>query len=92
MRMYRLQSIFGALKCIMQLVVVFLDGKYQGELIDMEKGQLLLKKLAIEFVRNVLNVFVAGYYLNRPVGKAKTYGVIGVITSLIAIGQALGKL
>ena len=76
----------------MQLVVVFIDGKYEGQLIDMDKGQILLKKLAVEFIRNVLNVFVAYYYLNRPAGKAGKFGVIGVITSLIAIGQALGKL
>ena len=58
----------------------------------MEKGQALIKNLVIEFIRNILDIFVASYYLNKPVGKAKSIGVIGVITSLIGIGQALGKL
>lgn len=57
----------------------------------MDKGQVLLKKIAVEFIRNVLDIFVAYYYINKPAGKAKTFGVIGVITSLIGIGQALGK-
>ncbi len=92
MKMYRLQNIFGALRCLMQIIVIFIDGKYEGQLIDMEKGQLLLKQLTVEFIRNVLDVFVAYYYINKPVGKAKTFGMIGVITSLIGIGQALGKI
>jgi len=57
----------------------------------MQKGQALLKKLGFEILRNILDIFVASYYLNKPAGKAKTIGVIGVITSLIGIAQALGK-
>ena len=76
----------------MQIIVIFIDGKYEGQLVDMEKGQVLLKKLTVEFIRNILDVFVAYYYINKPVGKAKTFGMIGVITSLIGIGQALGKI
>ena len=76
----------------MQIIVIFIDGKYEGQLVDMEKGQVLLKKLTVEFIRNILDVFVAYYYINKPAGKAKTFGMIGVITSLIGIGQALGKI
>lgn len=57
----------------------------------MDKGPALIKKLAVEFIRNILDIFVASYYLNMPAGRAKTIGVVGVITSLIGIGQALGK-
>jgi hypothetical protein len=90
--MYRLQNVFGALKCLLEIIVIFIDGKHEGQLVDMEKGQALIKKLVTEFIRNTLDIFVASYYLNKPIGKAKSIGVIGVITSLIEIGQALGKL
>lgn len=91
MKMYRLQNIFGALRSILQIVVIFIDGKYEGQLIDMEKGPILIKGLALEFIRNILDIFVASYYLNQPAGKAKTIGVLGVITSVIGIVQALNK-
>jgi len=58
----------------------------------MNKGQVVLKKIVIEFIRNILDIFVAYYYINTPAGKAKTFGIIGVITSLIRIGQELGKI
>lgn len=89
MKMYRLQNILGALKCAIQILLMFFDGKYEGKLVDMEKGKILLKKIAIELIRNVLDIFVAYYYLNKPAGKAKIFGAIGVITSLIGIAQAL---
>ena len=91
MKMYRFQNIFGALKSLLQITVIFIDGKYEGQLIDMEKGSTLIKNLALEFLRNILDIFVASYYLNQPAGKAKTIGVIGVITSVIGIVQVLGK-
>lgn len=46
----------------------------------------------VELIRNILDICIANYYLKRPVGKAKRYGVIGMITSAIGIAQALGKL
>jgi hypothetical protein len=57
----------------------------------MDKGPTLIKNLALEFIRNILDIFVASYYLNLPAGKAKTIGVLGMITSVIGIVQALGK-
>lgn len=50
--------------------------------------QLLISRVA-DFLKNILNIFVANYYLNLPAGGASKAGVLGVITSLIAIGQAL---
>lgn len=43
-------------------------------------------------MRNILDIFVANFHLNRPVGKAKRYGIIGMVTSAIGIAQALGKI
>ena len=76
----------------MQIALIFVDGKYEGKLVDMDKGPILLKKLGIQAIRNILDIFIAYYYLNKPAGKAKIYGTIGTITSLIGIGQALGKI
>ena len=47
MKMYGLQNIFGALKNLMQIALIFVDGKYEGKLVDMDKGPILLKKLGI---------------------------------------------
>jgi hypothetical protein len=40
-------------------------------------------------IRNILDIFVAWYYLKTPKGGAGKAGLVGVITSLIGIGQAL---
>jgi hypothetical protein len=34
MKYYLLQNIFGALKNLIDMVILILDGKYQGQLID----------------------------------------------------------
>jgi len=43
-------------------------------------------------VRNILDMLIATYCLKKPIGKAKKYGIFGMITSAISIAQALGKL
>jgi hypothetical protein len=53
---------------------------------------LLIKKIVVDLLRNVLDMFIATYCLNKTIGKAKKYGILGMITSAISIGQALGKL
>lgn len=68
---------------------MFLEGKYQGELLDMEKGKQLIIGRAVDFLKNILDIFVANYYINLPAGGASRTGVIGVITSIIGLSQAL---
>lgn len=89
MKMYRLQNIFGALKSLAEIVVIFMEGTYEGEVLDMEMGAQVMKSKILLFIRNILDIFVANYYLHRPQGQAFKIGIIGVITSLIALCQAL---
>lgn len=55
----------------------------------MEKGTKILIGRAIEFIKNILDIFVAKYLISKPKGSAAKIGVIGVITSLIGIAQSL---
>jgi hypothetical protein len=71
------------------MIIIFLEGKYEGEVLDMEKGSKILKGKAIELLRNILDISVARYYLNKPAGSAAKIGIIGVITSLIGLSQSL---
>jgi len=89
MKMYRLQNIFGALKSLAEVVVIFMEGTYEGEVLDMEMGAKIMKSKILVFIRNILDIFVANYYLNKPQGQAFKVGIIGVITSIIALCQAL---
>ena len=89
MKMYRFQNIFGALKCLAEIVVIFMEGTYEGEVLDMEMGAKIMKSKILLFIRNILDILVANYYLNKPEGKAFKIGIIGVITSIIGICQAL---
>lgn len=89
MQMYRLQNIFGALRSLAEIAVMVIEGKYEGELLDMEKGKDLILGRAVDFLKNILDILVASYYLTQPKGAAASTGVIGVITSLVAICQAL---
>ena len=44
---------------------------------------------AVDFIKNILDIFVAKYLLSKPKGAAAKIGVIGVITSLIGIAQSM---
>jgi hypothetical protein len=55
----------------------------------MEKGKELIIGRAVDFLKNILDIFVANYYINLPVGGAAKTGIIGVITSIIGLCQAL---
>ena len=90
--MYRLQNIFGAFKSLSEIAVIFMEGTYQGELLDMEKGMQIMKGKIVIFLKNILDIFVANYYLNQPKGGASKAGIIGTITSVLAILQALKML
>lgn len=89
MKSYLLQNVFGVLRNFAEIAVVILEGKYQGKMVDMESGSKILKGKAVEIIRDILDIFVAHYYLNKPAGKAARIGVVGVITSLIGIAQSL---
>lgn len=89
MRMYALQNFFGALRSLAEIVVMMMEGKYNGEMIDMESGKKLIIGRLVDFVKCILDIFVANYYLKLPQGGAARTGVIGVITSVIGICQAL---
>ena len=85
MKMYLLQNVFGALRSIMEAVVIMMEGKYQGEMVDMDNGATLIRNRGIQFLRNILDIFVALYYLRQPKGKATRAGIIGFITSIISL-------
>lgn len=89
MMMYKWQNIVGALKCLAEVAVIVMEGKYEGELLDMDNGSKVIKGKMIEFLKNILDIFVASYYLNKPAGKAGRIGVIGMITSIIGLCKEL---
>ena len=89
MRMYALQNFFGALRSLAEIAVMMFEGKYNGEMIDMDSGKKLIIGRLVDCVKCILDIFVAKYYLNMPKGAAARTGVIGVITSVIGICQAL---
>lgn len=86
---YLLQNVFGVLRNLAEIAVIFMEGKYQGKTLDMESGSKILKGKAVEIIRDILDIFVANYYINKPAGKAARIGVVGVITSIIGICQSL---
>lgn len=71
------------------MVIILFEGKYNGEMLDMDSGSKLLKGKGVEIVRSLLDIWVGVYYLNKPAGQAAKVGVIGVITSIIGICQSL---
>lgn len=55
----------------------------------MEKGVRIMKGKVVILLKSIMDIFVANYYLNKPAGQAGKIGIIGVVTSLIAICQHL---
>jgi hypothetical protein len=55
----------------------------------MEEGSKIIKSRAVDIIKNLLDIFVALYYLRRPEGQAQRIGVVGVVTSLIGVCQSL---
>ncbi len=88
MKYYLLQNIFGALRNLIDMAIIILEGKYEGEMIDFSNGGKLIKERAFDMIRCILDCLVALYYLKGTFG-AKTAGVIGVITSIMGILQSL---
>ena len=55
----------------------------------MEMGAKIMRSKVIIFIKNILDILIANYYLNKPEGKAFKIGIIGVVTSIIGICQSL---
>lgn len=89
--MYLCQNIVGALKSFLEILLMVQRGNLgdRKEREDLDKGEQLVRSKSIEFLRNILDIFVACYYINRPQGLAGRTGFIGMLTSLIVLGQAL---
>jgi len=58
-------------------------------MIDVEKGSKHIKSKCVEFLKNILDILVAIYYLQPTEGGATRIGFIGAITSIAAIAQSL---
>ena len=54
-----------------------------------EKGEKEMRSKSIEFLRNILDIVVACYYLNKPPNTAARVGIVGILTSLIGLSQSL---
>ena len=92
LKMYMLQNIFGAVKCLIEMLILIQRGGIgvgMKEEEDMEKGEKLMRSKSIELLRNILDVVVACYYINKPANAAARVGIVGILTSLIGIAQSL---
>ena len=91
LKMYMLQNIFGAVKCLIEMLILIQRGGIGAGMKeeDMEKGEKLMRSKSIELLRNILDVVVACYYINKPANAAARVGIVGILTSLIGIAQSL---
>lgn len=87
--MYLAQNIAGALRCFTEIMVLLMDGKSQEVEVTLEEGESIIRKKGVEFLRNFLDILVALYLLKKPSELAGRVGVLGMVTSLISIFQAL---
>jgi hypothetical protein len=58
-------------------------------MLDMQEGMKIMRGKLVQFIKCILDIFVANYYLHEPKGQAARIGVVGTITSLIGLCQAL---
>ncbi len=56
---------------------------------DLEEVRIQVKKLTFDLLRCLLDCIVAIYYLQSGI-PSKKIGVLGIVTSLMAIVQILG--
>lgn len=85
MKFYLLQNIFGVLNNICCLVVSAIQSK---ESKDLKKFIRAIKFYSFDMIRCFLDCFVALYYWKK-IFSAKVAGIIGVITSIMAIMQSV---
>lgn len=48
----------------------------------------MIRNHSIDLLKNILDMFIAWYYLKKPTGLASRAGVVGVVTTLIGLAQA----
>ena len=89
--MYLLQNVFGALKSLLQIIIITKTGVLFDSLPedDYSKGEKLIRSKSIEFLRNILDLFIACYYLNKPLNSSPRIAVIGMTTSILALGKSM---
>lgn len=56
---------------------------------DLEEVRIKVKKLTFDLLRCLLDCIIALYYLKSGI-SSKKIGILGVVTSLMAIFQILG--
>ena len=90
-QMYLLQNVFGALKSLLQIIIITKTGVLFDSLPedDYSKGEKLIRSKSIEFLRNILDLFIACYYLNKPLNSSPRIAVIGMTTSILALGKSM---
>ena len=91
--MYLLQNVFGAVKSLIAMLTIIQRGSIsnnkEGEEQSLERGEKQMRSQSIEFLRNILDVVVACYYINKPNNTAARVGIVGILTSLIGLAQSL---
>lgn len=82
MRFYFLQNLFGVLRNLVEYVNEYLKGKQTPE------AAKKMNSILFDLIRCFLDCFVALYYWKGKYGPKKA-GLIGMITSLMAIAQSI---
>lgn len=88
MHMYFLQNVVGVIRNIVEMAIVIVDGKYDGELVDSQSGGKIIKRKAFDLLRCLLDTLVALHYWKGTITPQKA-GIVGVITSFMGILQSL---
>lgn len=83
MKFYLLQNIFGVLHNISCLIMSGIESKDNK---DLKKFVRAIKHYSFDMIRCFLDCLVALYYWKKIL-SAKVAGVLGVITSIMAIMQ-----
>lgn len=87
--MYFLQNLFGVLKNLMEMtMIIFEQRSNDKELRDLDEVVSEIKGKAFDLIKCLLDILVAFYYWKGSI-PAKKAGIIGVITSIMAICQSL---
>lgn len=88
MKYYFLQNVFGVLKNIMEITLIIFEQRVNEKNISLDNMTNEVKKRAFDLIRCLLDVLVALFYLKGSI-PAKKAGILGVITSIMAICQSL---
>jgi hypothetical protein len=88
MKFYLLQNIFGIFNNICCIVVLIINN---GDLKDIQKLVRVIKVYSFDIIRCIFDCLIALYYWKK-IFSAKIAGIIGVISSIMAIIQTLEKI